>query len=161
LYGGVVNGFNNLSGADQVNFYAGLTLATPIKELRVGASYDYAGAGKQASGFIPGLTPYYANATDLYASWQATEKLSLHGRAEYFTATPKVETFSPVFGLGLGKEMMALTGTIQYDLWNNVISRLEVRWDHTLDDFNAFGGTAGAPNRGNWYTIAANVIYKF
>jgi hypothetical protein len=58
--------------------------------------------------------------------------------------------------------MMALTGTVQYDLWKNVISRLEVRWDHTLDDFNAFGGTTiGVPNRGNWYTIAANVIYKF
>jgi hypothetical protein len=158
LYAGVVNGFNNLSGADQVNFYAGLTLATPIKELRVGASYDYAGAGKQAS-FV---TPYYANATDLYASYQASEKLSLHARAEYFTATPKVETLPGAAGLGIGKEMMALTGTVQYDLWKNVISRLEVRWDHTLDDFNAFGGTTvGAPTRGNWYTIAANVIYKF
>jgi|SRR5579859_1041330 len=158
LYGGVVNGFNNLSGADQVNFYAGLTLATPVKQLRVGASYDYAGAGKQASGFIPGLTPYYANATDLYASYQATEKISFHGRAEYFTATPKVETLG--VPLGFGKQNLALTGTVQCDLWKNVISRLEVRWDHTLDDFNAYGGT-GAPNRGNWYTIAANIIYKF
>ena len=27
---------------------------------------------------------------------------------------------------------MSYTATVQYDLWKNVLSRLEIRWDHDL-----------------------------
>ena len=59
--------------------------------------------------------------------------------------------------------MLGLTGTIQYDLWKNVISRLEVRWDHSLGGNNLFGGITpgGAPAEKNAVLVAANVIYKF
>jgi hypothetical protein len=51
---------------------------------------------------------------------------------------------------------------VQYDLWKNVISRLELRWDHSLSGREAFGGTnPGQPNRDNALLLAANVIYKF
>jgi hypothetical protein len=55
-----------------------------------------------------------------------------------------------------------VTTTIQYDLWKNVLSRLEFRWDHAADGSNAFGGkgTAG-PTLSNAYMLAANIIYKF
>jgi len=46
----------------------GGTLNTPLKQLKVGAAYDYEGAGKQA---VSGSS--YANATGLYVNYQATE----------------------------------------------------------------------------------------
>ena len=52
---------------------------------------------------------------------------------------------------------------MQYDLWKNVISRLEVRWDHSAATaLDMFGGST------RWRTrpeerqmLAANIIYKF
>ena len=42
------------------------------------------------------------------------------------------------------------------------LSRLELRWDHSADGTQAFGGTAvGAADRINAVLVAANVIYKF
>jgi hypothetical protein len=69
-------------------------------------------------------------------------------------------------------EVFALTGTIQYDLWKNVLSRLEVRWDHLAGDgemtpyggsvFGTGGGGAGeAGAKRNNVLIAANIIYQF
>ena len=59
-------------------------------------------------------------------------------------------------------KIVALTGTMQYDLWKNVISRLEFRWDHSANGNDLFGGSnAGQPDRKNAYLLAANVIYKF
>ena len=59
-------------------------------------------------------------------------------------------------------EVFALTETVQYDLWKNVISRLEFRWDHSCMDQDIFGGTAATgPNRDNAWLLAANIIYKF
>ena len=81
----------------------------------------------------------YANAVAGYVSWQLTEKLSLHGRGEY------VSTDTGLFGTGTAiepggnSEIFALTGTLQYDLWKNVISRLEVRWDHQAGDDDMIG----------------------
>ncbi len=59
-------------------------------------------------------------------------------------------------------KVLALTGTIQYDLWANVISRLEVRWDHAADGSTPFGNTdSGSYGKANELMVAANVIYKF
>ena len=57
----------------------------------------------------------------------------------------------------------ALTETVQYDLWKNVISRLEFRWDHSANGQNAYGGTTAgsAPGLKNAFLVAANLIYKF
>jgi hypothetical protein len=63
---------------------------------------------------------------------------------------------------GMPSEAFALTETLQYDLWKNVISRLEFRWDHSLNGNEAYGGeTAGAPSAENAFLVAANIIYKF
>lgn len=70
------------------------------------------------------------------------------------------------------QSVLGLTGTLQYDLWANVITRLEIRWDHdasgreAVDGSSAaFGGTgalgAALPDKKNEVMIAANVIYKF
>ena len=169
LYGGFINGFNSIGGGvDQVSYYAGVTLNTPIKALKVGAAYDYAGTtdDRPVSGTTDGST-LYANAIAGYLSFQATEKLSLHGRVEYTTTdTALLDGVGAVSG-----KVVALTGTIQYDLWKNVLSRLEVRWDKQVGSGNmvGYGGdtrhddndsSAGSGVR-EYVTVALNLIYKF
>ena len=157
LTGCVINGFNAGAGADQTSWYVGGTLNTPLKGLKVGASYDYAGVSHQALGGAN-----YANATALYASYQATEKLSLHARAEYassdaLTAPP---ASTPILG---AREVFATTATVQYDLWKNVLSRIEFRWDHAASGSPAYGGegVGAAPTKRNSFILLANVSYKF
>ena len=155
LYGGWVNGFNNVDnapggvGATDVEqnttwIYLGSTMATPITNLRAGVAFDYADIHR-LSGDIWTVAAY--------ASYQATDKLSLHERVEYLRNRGNSQ-FLP------NKEILAATTTLQYDLWKNVLTRLEFRWDHGLSDVNMFGGT-GSANRDNAYMFAANVIYKF
>jgi hypothetical protein len=157
LYFGVVSGPNTSIAAPgptvtTSSYYVGATLNTPVKGLKAGISYDY--------GYAPGVpvAGVNAQALALYLSYQATEKLSMHGRAEYFL----VGTGIPVGALppGVPSEALAFTGTIQYDLWSHVISRLEVRWDHST------AGATGLPKPFNLadknaFLVAANIIYKF
>jgi len=174
LYGAVINGFNSGSAngpglpATQTSFYVGSTMNTPLKQLKLGISYDYAGVSAQPGYATAPGTAYnhaaYQNATALYATWQVTEKLSLNGRGEYFTES-KVNTFG-----GLPSKVVAFTATAQYDLWKNVISRLEARWDHQADGTGRAYGTASSTgffnnpdgaSRRNAYELIANIIYKF
>jgi hypothetical protein len=172
FYSGIVAGFDGqVTGTDllgrttyvgnQLNYYAGLTVATPVTGLRLGSAFDL-------------LNVYNASgqtfAVSGYASYQATEKLSFHARGEFLKDTQGVLLHDslqvdPVFGVtGINSpsKILALTATVQYDLWKNVISRLELRWDHSLTDTPVFGGTtAGQPTLDNAWLLAANVIYKF
>jgi len=150
LYTGVIDGFGSAT-EDQSNFYIGATLNTPVKGLKVGGSYDYVehpGTG--------GATPGPAGrAYGAYASFQATEKLSVHGRLEYAEGYPPATP-------GLARDIFEWTGTLQYDLWKNVLSRLELRWDHATDGSPAFGGTVpGVPAKKNNVMAVANFVYKF
>jgi hypothetical protein len=172
VYAGVVNGFNNSVlgsglGMPTLNAYVGGTLATPVTGLRLGAAWDLLNIDTKnpAPGVFSG-TKAKADAWSLagYASFQATEKLSLHGRFEYVTADID-EGFGTigVGSFGRVNSIYALTGTAQYDLWKNVITRVEFRWDH-LEHGLAFGAAdpnTGAPTRSNAFILAANVIYKF
>ena len=173
LYAGLVNGYNTGADWNQSSYYLGATLNTPVKNLKVGAALDYLITTGYHNGSSDGDGD--ATALTLYTSLQATEKLSLHLRGEY------AETDAAIDGTGLlggtgdltggNSKFFALTSTLQYDLWNNVISRLEVRWDHQAGDGdmagwgNASGGGAeGTPSAGtkrNNVLIAANIIYKF
>jgi len=170
LFAGIINGFNSTSvsggaSADQVSFYVGSSLNTPLKELKLGASYDYAGVGKQPTRTGSGglLTAGYANATALYATYQATEKLSFNSRGEWFTQSHQNA------GTGSPRKVLALTETVQYDLWKNVLSRLELRWDHQADGGGHAYGAANTSEEGdplgasrrNAYEIIGNIIYKF
>jgi hypothetical protein len=158
LYVGVINGFNP-AGAVETLLYVGGTLATPVKGLKLGASFDYAGVSGQD---LTAGESSYANAYALYASFQASEKLSLHTRGEYATSDAP-----SVFLGGNTSKVFALTETVQYDLWKNVLSRLELRWDHSANGDKAYGGTfgpggvPGSATKKNAFLVAANVIYKF
>lgn len=169
LYGGVLNGYANAPlNWVQTSWYAGLTMNTPIKSLKLGASYSYLGTSNSGNG-----DDNYANAAAGYVSFQATQKLSLHGRAEYAWTDTDLFGTGVTDGLGGNSEIFALTGTIQYDLWKNVLSRVEVRWDHQSGDGDMIGyGGAPAPGgagvvpaggslKRNNVLIAANIIYQF
>jgi hypothetical protein len=171
LYGGIVTGFDENEGrADYDNnttsYYTGCTLATPVTGLRFGGAFDYLDVANTS-----GETWSLAG----YTSYQATEKLSLHGRAEYLRDRGDQKFFvglDPVSGAFTATnpdKVLALTGTIQYDLWKNVISRLEVRWDHSLSGQKVWGGETVPAGEGfahsggvlNEVMFAANIIYKF
>jgi hypothetical protein len=170
LYLGIVDGFNTVN--DVTSYYIGTTLTTPWKALKVGAAYDY--AVLHDNDFGP---TGYAQALALYASLQATEKLSFHGRAEWADLTDGYATGGQFNGGaagggvgGLPDEVLSFTGTVQYDLWANVLSRLEVRWDTSIGGSKPFGGSAagaagptnpGGANEKNAVLVAANIIYKF
>src|SRR5207244_562814 len=89
---GVVNGFSDAAaefgGADQANVYAGLTMNTPISALKLGASLDFVQVHNAKTQFFNqgGDGDFLGDGTiwdgALYASFQATEKLSLSARGE-------------------------------------------------------------------------------
>jgi len=184
LYLGAENGWNNnlplsqagvagASGAPTTSIYAGLTLNTPVTGLKVGAAYDYFDSQAQNVGAV-NVPQSWANDFAVYLSYQATEKLSVHGRAEYLWHTkPQTEggvvLISPIL---TPNQVLSYTATVQYDLWKNVLSRLEVRWDHQASggpkfygangaaaDINGTPGTAGTLV--NSWVLAANIVYKF
>lgn len=145
LYAGIVKGLEVGSGNDPVTYYVGGSLATPIKELSVGAAYDYLANGSFAGS--------YGNATSLYLNFQATEKLKLNTRLEYATSS------GGVFATNAGNDesVVGVTGTADYALFANVVTRVEVRWDTVVGGANlrAFDGEK------NDVSVALNVIYKF
>ena len=173
LYAGIVNGFADANTAPYTgnltatSYYVGATVATPVTGLRAGAAFDM-------------FDVHHVEGNDIWAvagylSYQATEKLSFHGRVEYFKdkladGAGRGLLFNPVGGLG-GEdkaEVLAVTATAQYDLWKNVISRIELRWDHSLLGNDLFGGNTSSTSAGsgdadmkNAWMLAANVIYKF
>lgn len=151
------------SAAKVVNYYAGITLNTPVKELTVGAAYDY--QGRDRSGVNPSG---YANAVSLYTSYAVTEKIKVNTRAEYATGTSggAAGIFAPFANAGKAaggnnSAFVSFTGTLDYALWANVTSRLEARWDSDISGSpnNVFGG-AVADEKNN-FTVALNIIYKF
>ena len=171
LYGGIVtgnaSGGNNLAGVTtaQTWLYMGGTLATPVAGLKVGAAYDYYNQSAEAGSTFSGD----AYSVALYASYQASEKLSLHFRGEYTQDKAGALGYT-VAGSQAAAKLWSATATVQYDLWENVISRLEFRWDNGNDQyFGTPSSSAPAPGQAaqangtlyNAYMFALNVIYKF
>jgi hypothetical protein len=150
LSAGVINGtftsiyyFSGPYGYQDAStsYYAGLSMSTPWAALKVGASFD-------------DLTTYDGSsnpwATAIYATYQATPKLSFNSRGEL--AKPSGGSTGTVF---------AFTETVEYDMWANVMTRLELRWDSTAH--GDFGGSTYNPDNGqrNAVMIALQAIYKF
>ena len=110
LYAGLVNGYNTGADWDQSSYYLGATLNTPVKNLKVGAALDYLITTGYGNGSSDGDGD--ATSLSLYASLQATEKLSLHLRGEY------AETDTTLLGgtgnlSGGNSKFLALTSTLQ------------------------------------------------
>ena len=144
LYVGAVNGDANGAKNDPTLLYVGVSLATPIKELTLGASADLlfnAGLGGQS----------YANAYAFYTGYQITEKLKANNRFEY--ATSGYGAFLP--GRTQDK-IIGETFTLDYALWANVLTRGEFRWDRSVD-----GGANPFDGQKNDLSLTASIVYKF
>jgi hypothetical protein len=136
-------------GGTRNNFYAGLTLPTPSSKVKFGAAFDYlnfdnnGGGNHDDSIWVAGL----------YTTIQPTDKLSFNLRGELVDSTQ-------FFNGHYGEEV---TATVQYQLWANVLSRVEFRWDHNgVDAFGySQGALSGVPIRDNDFLLALNLIYQF
>jgi len=151
--------------------YVGATINTPVKDLTFGASWDSIEHAELADAAVFGAVADsgYFQAFAGYASYKLTDKLTISGRAEYADGLG----LGALTGAGVGTatpnfdKVLDFTGTVQYDLWANVISRLEIRWDHAADGTDPFGANSPAPTataggtKKNDVLVAANVIYKF
>ncbi len=161
----------NLSANGQQNYYAGITLPTPVSALKVGAAFDYITVADSTPEFAPFFNPSDDEGyiVGLYGNYQATDKLALNLRGEFYKlqgngdvptdpGAPAVNPFA-FEANGIGEEV---TATVQYNLWANVISRLEFRWDHA-DTGVAFGNEGGrqSTSQGNSFILALNLIYQF
>jgi hypothetical protein len=164
LEAGIVNGLDENATRSAYNenttsYYVGATVATPVTGLRFGGSFDYLDVHNTS-----GETYSFA----AYTSFQATEKLSLHFRGEYLRDRGDQKFFTTDSTVPADStnpdRVFALTATAQYDLWKNVISRVEFRWDHSLSGQQVWGTPTGNVDGGslhNEFLLAANLIYKF
>jgi hypothetical protein len=157
LYVGAVNGEGKGASNDPTLLYVGVSLATPIKELTLGASADLlfnGGAANQKFG-TPNLGVFnsYANAYAFYTGYQITEKLKANNRFEY--ATSGYGAFLPNRGSN-GDKIIGETFTLDYALWSNVLTRGEFRWDRAVD-----GGAAPFNGQKNDLSLTASIVYKF
>jgi len=162
LYGGIVDRLVT-NQRNAFNYYAGLSLPTPIKEVTVGFAYDFADRVADAGA----VRNTYAQAVSGYISYQITEKLRLNTRAEFANASQSVrgvwltpvDSGAPDIYVGGPRErLFALTGTLEYQLWDNVVSRLETVWDHNLIGTGSRGPFNGSNNA---VLLMANIAYKF
>ena len=160
----------SLGKGTQNSLYFGATIPTPMNQLKVGAAFDYV--------FEDNATDLGHNQDDVwvagvYGTFQATDKLSFNARAEYFDDSSNpgdvVNLYNHVNNFGEetigGNKGEELTFTAQYNLWANVISRAEFRWDH-VESGDQFGASEKASNFGgvdknNDFLLALNLIYQF
>lgn len=186
LYAGAIVGHDSMMSDDdydiksRYNIYVGATIPTPLTGLKFGVAYDYAGAtvreytgsywnGEGYSTYHYKGDGFWANTVALYASYQATEKLSAHVRGEYGWTSmnypdASYEYSGPVWadvGMVYPDSIVAVTTTVDYALWANVISRVEFRWDHLAGGDRGYSSKQADESRENAFLVAANVIYKF
>jgi len=171
LNAGVINSDNAGAGyTGSTSGYAGATIPTPLSALKVGAAFDYLDLHATEAGFGQDKNIWVLGG---YASYQINDKTSFNVRGEYlrddldgansdvFTSGAFDVTGADVPNFGAEE----LTATLQYNLWANVLSRVEFRWDH-VEDHDAFGATSSGPTAGsafrkNDFLLALNLIYQF
>jgi len=144
---------------DITSYYAGLTLPTPSSKVKLGAAFDYLNYNDRSGANRNDDSIWVAG---VYGTFQATDKLSLNLRGEIVDAKQIGATVDPLNVPYAGHYAGEITATVQYQLWANVLSRVEFRWDHV--DANAFGYTQpifGTPMKKNDLLLALNLIYQF
>ena len=183
-FGGGSGGANGYAAGDQFNGYAGITLNTPCKALTVGAAFDYVqnlGGGTKSNTYNYNTYNYVGtysssehhvdvSVVGLYATYKATDKLSLNARGEWahgdLHSYSAFQNFGESTASGVSSsdntgDAYELTGTVEYDLWANVMSRVEVRWDHLAEGTRAITGSTDVNFHRSALGLYANVIYKF
>ena len=148
---------------DTTGIFVGGTMNTPIKGLAVGGSWDYRIQRDDVNGQRGHIDDYDVAA---YVVYSGIEKLKLAVRGDYYHCGQPIATnpniiYYPVSGQNVNNELVAVTTTVDYQLWQNVVTRLEFRWDHDLTDNAPFGYPDPSAGDDNSFTLALNVIYRF
>ena len=151
---GAVNS-SGTGGAGATSWYAGVTVPTPLTALKFGASWDMLDLHNEGPGNANGDNVWDVA---LYGNYQVNDKLSFNLRGEYLDQENLGGTslfLAPVYS----QHVEELTATVSYQLWANVLTRAELRWDHSEHGtpFTSGGGTETA----NAFTLAVNLIYQF
>ena len=129
----------------------------------MGAAFDYV---QNLGGGLNDSSDNYSTHNDvyvvgLYGTYKVTDKLSLNARGEYMHGENIHAYTGPgSYSQSFGSDAYELTGTVEYDLWANVISRVEIRWDHLAEGTSSIGRGNSNMNR-SALGLYANVIYKF
>jgi hypothetical protein len=143
------------AGQSTRNYYAGATLNTPVEGLTVGASWDYL---ENPAGLLPGVSGD-AYAVAAYIGF-GQDKWKLNLRADYTQATAGFYYAGGNGNTGVAKtdrdELGSLTLSLDYNLWENVLTRLEGRYDRALSGDTPFG-----TNDEGAVTVALSAVYKF
>jgi hypothetical protein len=171
LTGGILNGYNpgdSYYGGTQMNLYVGGTMPTPVKGLKVGGSFDY--RSLTGTDYGDGDYNYWTWAAAAYASYQYNDKLSFAGRFDHWEAS-SANYINNCFD--------SFTLDVNYALWQNVLTRLELRWDHVEHDtyfggpgpyyenYYGYGYSNDGADQGNYsyhenaYMLALQVVYMF
>jgi len=152
LYAGFVDGqvFGRANGDNSQIVYVGGTIKTPLKGLSAGAAWDYRNDGPTFSG----ATENRVYALAGYLSYALTEKFRANARVDYLNGDNGIFYVDPN---GNTSHLLATTLTLDYSLWDNVLTRAEFRWDHSLNGSTPYGN---GDDR-NAYTLTANIVYKF
>ncbi len=156
------SGASGTTGGGRTWLYAGATVPTPMTALKVGAAFDYVDAHN--SGVTHGSDDSAWN-IGLYANYQINDKASFNVRGEYLNdngAGPYNGTFGTT-AKNPNDNAEEFTATLQYALWANVLSRVELRWDHVEHGkaFDTATDTGTSPCHDNAYLLALNLIYQF
>jgi hypothetical protein len=137
---GYVNG-RARTGSDPIqNLYLGLGLLPNSEKWNLSLTHDsriLPGAGNDDSVF------------GLYVGRQLSDDLTLSARAEIYQEGSKLYSGESAAEQTDGQ---GLTLTLNYKIWDNVISRLEYRWDNTDEPVNG---------RHNNQGFHLNFIYEF
>jgi Putative beta-barrel porin-2, OmpL-like. bbp2 len=95
----------------------------------------------------------------LYAQYKFTKVFSLAGRAEYIhddsSATPKFGVVNPTTGVAGAQDDYAYTLTASFNMWDNLLTRIEYR----IDDVS--GNTTGTGHTQIENEISLNAVYSF
>jgi len=162
LKGSAINGqtIQSFDNNGVITYSASATLATPVAGLKVGLAFDALQSTSE------GAPEAHGNVYGVYATYDATDKLHFALRGELVDADGLMNNESgeddPFNTLGTGTKIEEVTATVQYDLWANVVSRAEFRWDHA-ENFHIYGSNTAndEPGTQDAFLIALNVVYKF
>ena len=159
---GVINGVDSAANGSgtKTSYFAGLSLPTPNSKVKLGAAFDLLSFNNSGPGNSSDDSIWVAG---IYTTISPTDKLSFNFRGELVDATQigGGGNPNPLNGFYAGHYAGEVTATAQYQLWANVLSRVELRWDHV--DANAFGANNNTGNvtKRNDFLLALNLIYQF
>lgn len=134
---------------DTHNLYAGATFNLGVEGLQLGLAWDY----REDIGGTQGANDD-TWAAAVYLGY-GVDKWSVNLRADYSESTDGL--WYGGFGNTAGRdEIGSLTATIGYQIWENVLTRLEGRLDKAFSDEKPFGMADE-----HAITVALNAVYKF